>query len=291
MSKLIVRFLLACMGIMLLSCAHQPAEKYDNLSAAGYAVLLEQSYGTDEKQTFDIFLPEGGKRKDSPLLIMIHGGYWNGGDKNDFYSLIEQFQTALPECAFATVNYRLKYPFPAQEMDVKACVEYLIGNRNEYGLSGKFVILGGSAGAHLSVLYAYKYTCSPRPSAVVNMVGPVNVTGLMKRITEKLTPDDSLKMLTLYRTSSPLLYVNPDSPPMLMLYGETDELVSVAQAIALRQRLEECGVPHVCHIFPNTGHSLKGEGEAFMMKELGAYLAKYLEISCYNASQELFLYD
>ncbi len=290
MKKLILRFACVCLAATVSAAAQakKPAavQAPDSISAAGYLVLADRSYGTDPKHTYDIYLPGGGKTKDVPLLILIHGGGWAAGDKDNYYHMIPGLQALFPGCAYATINYRLAHngqdQFPAQELDVKACIEHIMRQSVAYGLSGRFALMGGSAGGHLCLLYAYKYACSPRPAAVVDMTGPADLTVMMGQTGSGEyrgwmldAAGEPFERADVYRSSSPLLYVNPGCPPTLMLYGADDPIVPKAQPEALRRRLEECGVPHVCHIFPGTDHSLSAAGEP-AMKAAYAFLEHYL---------------
>jgi acetyl esterase/lipase len=40
-------------------------------------------------------------------VILIHGGGWSGGDKQDFGLFIVELQNRLPGYAIANINYRL----------------------------------------------------------------------------------------------------------------------------------------------------------------------------------------
>jgi len=52
-----------------------PVEALDALT------LLDVSYGDQEQQIYDIYLPEGRTRKSTKTIILIHGGSWVAGDK------------------------------------------------------------------------------------------------------------------------------------------------------------------------------------------------------------------
>ncbi|MEM8594218.1 MAG: alpha/beta hydrolase [Pseudomonadota bacterium] len=96
----------------------------NNSSAAFYSDIR---YGSDPLQTFDLFLPQAASPGQTfPLVIYIHGGSFNSGDKNVVYSDVndegepsygqfersqkysEQINAYLSnDVAFATINYRL----------------------------------------------------------------------------------------------------------------------------------------------------------------------------------------
>jgi len=131
--------------------------------------LLNVGYGSDAKQKFDIYLPANRNAHYLPanrnaqttrVLFLIHGGGWSSGSKNDLDGSIPGLRNAFPDYAFVTVGYRLcangVNRFPTQEMDVKSCIEFVLNNGGSYHISNKFALWGGSAGAHLALLYGYK---------------------------------------------------------------------------------------------------------------------------------------
>ena len=144
------------------------------------ATTLNVAYGTDPLQKMDIYLPANRTVTTTKVIIMVHGGSWIGGDKNDFNVIIDSLKKRLPDYAIYNVNYRLAaFPatnvFPAQEMDVKAAVEYIYSNRTANLVSDKFVMMGASAGGHLALLEAYKYQTPVKIKAVIDFFGPTNM--------------------------------------------------------------------------------------------------------------------
>jgi len=115
-----------------------------------------------QKLKLDLYMPLTGTGP-YPLLICIHGGGWESGDRLDLPSLAN---TVLAQgFAVASVDYRLTseagvygtYPvtFPAQIQDVKGAVRWLRANADLYHLDPtRFASFGPSAGGHLSELLA-----------------------------------------------------------------------------------------------------------------------------------------
>jgi acetyl esterase/lipase len=119
-------------------------------------ILMDQVYGTDIKQKFDIFLPANRTAENTPVLFLLHGGSWRSGSKNSLHEMIEGLRTSLPEYAFVAIGYRLYQngtnKFPTQEEDVKSCIEFVLDRGDEFQISDKFAIWGSSAGAHLGTI-------------------------------------------------------------------------------------------------------------------------------------------
>jgi acetyl esterase/lipase len=256
--------------------------------------IIDQPYGDHDRQKFNIYLPEGRSTETTPVLFLIHGGAWTAGDKEGCKFLIDAISADLPQFAFVSVGYRLvdgktqTNQFPTQEEDIKACVEYVMDNRAEYGISDRFAIFGSSAGAHLAMLYAYKHgPVSHKPAAVINMVGPANLSNIIEQWMIADNPQKELfcswvtdalggtENTELYHSSSPINFITPDSSPTLMLYGEDDQLVLRAQADELDAKLTQNGVKHKYILYPGQGHDLK-DVIPDLLKELKDYLNTYL---------------
>ena len=75
-------FYLALFGIFFLSCSTDDAEVTPDLVPEVIEAYeaLNVSYGLDNNQVFDIYLPEN-RTEDTKILFLIHGGSWVGGDK------------------------------------------------------------------------------------------------------------------------------------------------------------------------------------------------------------------
>ena len=291
-------FLASAIILFLISGASTPIyAQQGQESSVPAVVLIDQPYGSHEKQKFDIYLPAGRSAESTPVLFLIHGGGFAAGSKSDFSGAIKWFQTSFPQTAYVSVGYRLAdgkaktNQFPAQEEDVKACIEYVLNNRAEYGISEKFVTYGISAGAHLAMLYAYKYgPISYKPVAVVNVVGSTNMSKIaeqVKMIENHPKKEEFLQVFVdavggtleekpeLYYTSSAINYVTPDSPPTLILHGTDDLIVPRQQSEELAAKLTEHGVKHTYRLYAGQEHTLKGvrpEVDSETITFLSAYL-------------------
>ncbi len=222
-------------------------------------------YGKDSFQVMDIYLPKDRSVNHTKSLILIHGGGWNSGSKAEFSTYIDSFKTRLPDYAIFNINYRLVnggHIFPTQEADVKAAVDFIAANAEKYHINkDKLVLLGVSAGGHLSLLQAYKYA-SPKIQAVVDYFGPTDLISMYNNPWHPLVPL-ALQMVTgttpqqdkkLFESSSPIEFVTPQSPPTLILHGGKDEIVDVSQSKALANKLKAAGVKHQLEIYPSERH-------------------------------------
>jgi acetyl esterase/lipase len=251
--------------------------------------FLNQTYGSHDKQKFDIYLPANRSAATTRVLFLIHGGGWSSGSKEDFNEMLPGLRNVFPDYAFVTIGYRLYqnglHRFPTQEQDVKACIEHVLGRGDIYHISDKFAIWGGSAGAHLALLYAYKHgPQSYAPKAVIEFAGP---TALMELYNE--TPSAEIRaMLTfivgnpnnsqeMYEQSSPITFVTPQSTPTLIVHGDADEVVHISQAYHLRDALQAHGVNHVVKIYPNEGHGMSAGANTLAFLEMVAFLNEKMQ--------------
>ena len=227
--------------------------------------FLNVSYGKDSLQAMDIYLPKDRSISITKSLILIHGGGWNSGSKEDFATYIDSFKNRLPDYAIFNINYRLVnrgHLFPTQENDVKAAIDFITGNAEKYHINkDKFVLLGVSAGAHLALLQAYKYA-TPKLQAVIDYFGPADLVGMYQKPWHPLVPL-ALQMVTgtsperspeLFKLSSPVEFVTTQSPPTLILHGGKDQVVDVSQSRALAAKLKAAAVKHQIEIYPAERH-------------------------------------
>jgi acetyl esterase/lipase len=244
------------------------------------------SYGTDAKQKMDVYLPAGRSSATTKVMILIHGGGWSTGDKTDFTLYVDTLKNRLPDYAIFNINYRLATAgsnlFPTQENDVKASIEFINAKRTEYKISDKFVLLGASAGAHLSLLQAYKYAMPVKIKAVADFFGPTDLVDMYNNPASILAPPAALAAvagatpatnLTLYQQSSPINFITAQSPPTIILQGGVDPLVSPAQSAALNDKLQLMGVVHQYVFYPTETHGWVGANLTHSFNAIQAFLA------------------
>lgn len=226
------------------------------------------SYGSDTAQRLDIHLPANRSTANTPVIFLVHGGSWMQGHRSDFAFYIDSFKRRLPDYAIVNIGYRLVRQggvnlFPTQEQDVKAAVDFVAANAGTYGISlNKAAIMGFSAGAHLSMLQAYKQTTPVRMDAVVDMFGPTDLTVMFNQPWNPIIPL-ALQSVTgttpqanaaIYQQSSPANFVDGQSPPTLILQGDADPVVDKSQSDLLEARLQTAGVTHQYVVYPGRGH-------------------------------------
>lgn len=268
------------------------------LSSLKALEFLDVSYGESESQVYDIDFP--GKAIDSKreygLLLYIHGGAWVGGDKNSYLSSIRSYQKFGVICA--SMNYR----FAGENTncfdmldDIDSVIESVIeiGAENGYKI-GRVMLTGSSAGAHLSMLYAYSRAdeCPLEVVAVYSHSGPANfaepdflynnVLGDINTVAAwikdvigfEFTEDTLDEAMPYLEKASPVTYINENTVPTLICHGKLDTLISFDNSVTLDKKLTECGVKHDYLVYPNSSHGLSDD--PIMSKLAEAMFFKYI---------------
>ena len=258
------------------------AAEEKNLSAR---IHRDVAYGKDTAQRMDIYLPANRSADSTKIIVLIHGGGWTSGNKSEFAAYIDSFKKRLPDYAIFNMNYRLfngNNRFPTQENDVKAAMEFITSHADEYHVNtNKIVLLGASAGGHLALLQAYKYS-NPKIKAVIDFFGPTDLTAMYEHPWHPLVTY-ALNMVTgttpmanaeLYIQSSPVNFVTHTTPPTLILHGGKDQMVNVSQSRALKNKLEQAGVVHELVVYPGQQHGWHGTSLSNSFDRIEAFLEK-----------------
>ena len=226
--------------------------------------LLNVSYGSHPQQVFDLYLPANRSTVTTKTLILIHGGGWNSGDKDDMKYVINIINQNLPDYAIANINYRLAFKgnpgFPMQLNDIKAVINKLKDTRY-YNISDDFGLIGMSAGGHLSLLYSYAHNSDKNIKMVCSIVGPTDFTDTnylripdMIAAIETATGVSYMANPAYYDELSPLSRATLDSPPTILFYGNQDPIIPTTQAINMHERLDRLGVYNEFNLY-NGGHA------------------------------------
>jgi len=275
-------------SVLFLSCQKESSVEEGGTVVA--ATMLNVAYGSDPLQKMDIYLPAGRTAATTKVMVMIHGGAYFTGDKADFISYVDTLKRRLPAYAIFNINYRLYSPpsntFPAQEMDVKAAVEFIYGKKGEYLISDKFVLLGASAGAHLALLQAYKNSSPVKIKAVVDFFGPTDINDLYNNpgvITaanvEAIVGATPANNPAIYQQSSPVNFaVAGAACPTIILQGSADPLVNAdRQSAALRDKLQIAAVPVEYTVYAGKGHGDDWDNATFLdaFNKVQAFVSQY----------------
>jgi acetyl esterase/lipase len=232
-------------------------------------ILLNIPYVANggERQKLDLYLPAKGTNL--PLVVWIHGGGWTEGSKEKPPGL----GFLRHGFALASINYRLSQDaiFPAQLIDCKAAIRWLRAHAAENAIDPDHIgVWGASAGGHLVALLGTtgdvkefdlgdNAGVSSRVQAVCDWFGPTDLTSDLGAD----TPDSPIVRLLggsisnnveKAQHASPMHYITKEDPPFLIMHGEKDPVVPLAQSQTFADALKKAGVHVTMHVVPGAGH-------------------------------------
>ena len=222
----------------------------------------------------DLAWPEGGTRL--PVMLIVHGGRWRAGSKNDA-NYTKQDVFAKAGFFAMNIDYRLinATPAPACYQDLFTAIRWLHAHAAEYQLdANRIYLIGNSSGGHEVALAA---TLGPGPypktggweNADSGIAGVIAFSGAydLNRITwgnlwTPLAGDPNTGFTTVAgaaveearRIASPLQHVSQNSKPILFLHSDDDKIVPVEQAIELDKALTAAHVYHKFVHYGDKGH-------------------------------------
>jgi acetyl esterase/lipase len=203
----------------------------------------------------DLYLPAN-TGKPTPVVINIHGGGWNHGDKETQGGFSIYFKQGY---AVANMEYRLMQvgKAPAAVEDTRCMLIYLIKNAKALNIDvNKIIISGTSAGAHLALMggllmndHRFDTNCpgvdNIKVAAIISKYAISDVwdwgNGVIKSksVANWLGTNNNADFA---KTVSPMTYVNKNSPPTFVAHGNADIVVPYQQSVDLHKKLVEIGV-------------------------------------------------
>lgn len=248
------------------------------------AILKDIPYGSHERHKLDIFMPENPKST-SGVILFIHGGGWIQGDKSGHHHDTDFFSKS--GYISATMNYRFvdENTTVYDELDdITQALKTINNECSKYGFNlEKLLLSGGSAGAHLALLYAYtrREEAPIKPVAVCPYCPPVDCSkpdflmgisgefedwkyGVLSRCCgveinrENLLKPQQQKAL---KKISPQEYISEDSVPTAIFHGRLDELIPFSYIEKFIKSLNEKGIKNDLLIYENSGHALDKDPE------------------------------
>lgn len=283
----------------------------DSLGAgATVEVLRDVPFSSPPERTLhlDLFrpVPPRGDAADArrAVVVLVHGGEWRGGDKDD----LSRFGLALAERGFscAAIEYRGsdEAVFPAQIRDVKAAIRWLRANAARAGLDPERVgAFGHAGGAHLAVLAALtpeNPEFAPNPDHLVGdaanggdgggasgpsdaLAAAVGVAGLYnfehtpeRESITALLGGSRAEVPEAYDRASPSSYLDDAAAPILLLHGAEDDVVPSMASELFYDGLEASSAAAECVVAEGAGHDVHREQFGWTLAWTEAFLDRHL---------------
>lgn len=242
----------------------------DAISSQDFTTRTFANVGGQDLQ-LDVYAPQVKNENNGASVVVIHGGSWNAGNRNDF----PQWNQWLANNGFTVfdIDYRLA-PQPNYLMataDVKCAIIWIKKHATEFAVApNRIALFGRSAGAHLALLAAYSNDdarfsarCAEdefdeKVRAVVSFYAPVELFWAYNNPANELVingkqklgdflggnPNESNKIREVYDLATPTTHVSADTPPTFLVHGGKDQLVREENMQFLNQKLTENAVAH-----------------------------------------------
>jgi acetyl esterase/lipase len=299
-----MRHVLAVLFVIALlspALAQRPGQKAAELrDKVAVETDIEYAKAGDISLQLDVLRPKAERDKPRPVIVWIHGGGWQNGNKSSGLGRLGGY-VASGDYVGVSVGYRLtdKGSWPAQIHDCKAAIRWVRANAEKLGIDpSKIGVWGSSAGGHLVSHLGTSGDVkevegelgttgvSSRVACVVDFCGPSDfpnfqiTSGAEGPITKLLggLPKDKPDAA---KEASPITYVTKDDPPFLVVHGTDDRTVPFDQGVRFHEALKKAGVDSTLVKIEGGGHGIGGPEvearvRAFFEKHL---LGKDVQIS------------
>jgi acetyl esterase/lipase len=249
-----------------------------------------------QRNRLDFIYPKNKIYDKAPLFIYIHGGGNTGGTKDGIYSRGALILKELTEAgvAVASIDYRLfgkgeELGFHHLFQDCKDALRFLAKNADRFGIDpNKFVTWGTSAGGSKALITALtesdflpgEVTGAGIEHAVIGAISFYGgttyvVEDVWKKRLEHFPARSQTKGAMLFKPSHGMSteeiaklvsadqYLEVDSPPILLVHGDTDPTVPIEVSTHLYKLALEKGIDIQLVEVKNAGHGFKQvEGNA-----------------------------
>lgn len=247
-------------------------------SANAYAeIRADVIYGHKDGMAlvYDVFEPA--VSNGAGVVRMVSGGWFSVWV--DPAERMSSFEPLLAEgfTVFAVHHGSApRFKVPDAVSDVRAALRHIRAHATDYGVDAdRLGVWGGSAGGHLSLMLGLDsegvpaFAAKDRPrlgphyrasnvdadvAAVVAYYPPVDLR-------ERVGPNERFPALDFGADQaaaiSPLLFVTADDPPTLLIHGDADELVPLADSEVLTAAFKKTGVNHELLVIQGGDHGFR----------------------------------
>lgn len=234
--------LAACAPVKLLNVV-TPSGNFDRAS--------DISYGEHERQSLDVYTPTMA-RKNAPVIVFVHGGGWDSGDKNLYKFLSETFTGE--GYTVVVPNYRLHpgITFPDPVVDTAKAVAWTAGRYQDRAL----ILMGHSAGGYNVLmagmapeyLKAEGVNVCDRIAGIISLAAPTGIIPLKEEPLVSVFP----KRFT--GTDAPMGLTDTKTPRLFLMNGGKDKTVYPQNAEKLGEAITARGGKAEIRIYPKMNH-------------------------------------
>ncbi|AUS04330.1 alpha/beta hydrolase [Pseudotamlana carrageenivorans] len=191
-----------------------------------------------KKLELDVYSPSKKSKKLMPAVILVHGGGWLTGQKENQRVMAQHL--ALKGFVGISIAYSLSLEarYPASVFDVKDAIKWVRKNAKKYKINpNQIAVLGADSGGLLATLagttsHLKVFSTDDDISEKVQAV--INIDGIVSLVHRNAPTENSMASIWLngsrdkneksWMEASPLQYVGEQTPPVLFINGPNPEI-------------------------------------------------------------------
>ena len=214
------------------------------------------AFDTHPRQKLDVYVPKDITRP-APVVLFLYGGSWKSGKREDYAFVGHAFNArgyvaVLPD-------YRLvpEVRYPEFITDNANALRWTAENIGRYGGDPqRLFVVGHSAGAYNAVMLALDDNVlegtgayPPSITAVAGLAGPYDFLPMVYQATK-----DAFEGVADLPATQPVNLVSVSSPPMVLITGTSDKLVSPEHSQSLHHAAQSIGASSTLITYADVGH-------------------------------------
>ncbi|GGR63737.1 hypothetical protein GCM10008959_27280 [Deinococcus seoulensis] len=244
------------LGLSLAACSRDGAQGFLNnvISTGGLSVKRDVSYGPDARNVMDIYAPQNAAG--APVVLFIHGGSWQGGDK-DGHKFVGE---SLARAGYVTgvMSYRLapQNVYPSYVQDAAQALKVLRADARTFGGNpDNLFVMGHSAGGFNAVEMVDNARWLTEVNVPVGSIrGVIGVAGPYSFDFRSFQSAVAFPKDATPAEVMPDRHVRADAPPHLLLVAQNDDTVEAYNGVNMERALRAAGVPVELKVLPRVGH-------------------------------------
>lgn len=220
----------------------------------------------------DLWLPSKAG-KNNPLVFFCHGGGWISGFRNQPNNVSWCKYLASKGLAVVSIDYRYGYRNTMEDIlsDYTDALNYVKKNHKKLSIDKeKIVLMGLSAGGHLSLLYSTYHTNQKNEKGMKGIKGVVayysptdlndifiseNKSIFARFATKKTLKGSPVEKEEIYDYYSPISWISDRMVPCLIAHGKMDTTVPFKSSVKFVKALKEYKVRYTFLVHKKGGHS------------------------------------
>jgi acetyl esterase/lipase len=218
----------------------------------------DRAYGSEPLQKLDVYIPANTMEKQLDVVVFFYGGRWTYGAKEDYRFVAATF---VKEGFIVVIPDYRKYPqvrFPVFVEDGAKALAWVSDHIVErHGNPARIHVVGHSAGAHIGALLAADphYLADIGKDRSLSIHDFAGLAGPYAFIPDEPDLEDIFGPPQNYPNMQVTTFIDGTQPPILLLYGNKDTAVKLANLEKLEQRIKQRGGCVRSRIYPDTDHT------------------------------------